>query len=158
MPVFGGQSRWFNVRTWGSWRLAFLLAKLQRALWERHEARKEEPAVAEAAAPAAAPPAAPAAAPPVAPPVAAAVAEVPRSAPSKRPLEEVRAPAAKALRRATTAVPPAAPRPRGWQQHLEKSGGCLPQLSPSFVDVLRNRQGPSSELHPGHGHGPRPGH
>ena len=28
------QSRWFNVRTWGSWRLAFLLAKLQRQLWE----------------------------------------------------------------------------------------------------------------------------
>lgn len=28
------QTRWFNVRTWGSWRLAFLLAKLQRQLWE----------------------------------------------------------------------------------------------------------------------------
>ncbi|CAJ1386964.1 unnamed protein product, partial [Effrenium voratum] len=28
------KSRWFNVRTWGSWRLAFLLAQLQRLLWE----------------------------------------------------------------------------------------------------------------------------
>mmetsp|Transcript_38478 Transcript_38478/g.106025 ORF Transcript_38478/g.106025 Transcript_38478/m.106025 type:complete len:252 (+) Transcript_38478:103-858(+) len=34
----GGQDRaeerWFNVRTWGSWRLAFLLARLQRKVWE----------------------------------------------------------------------------------------------------------------------------
>eukprot|EP00930_Biecheleria_cincta_P033231 TRINITY_DN23008_c0_g1_i1.p1 TRINITY_DN23008_c0_g1~~TRINITY_DN23008_c0_g1_i1.p1 ORF type:complete len:1349 (+),score=232.89 TRINITY_DN23008_c0_g1_i1:38-4048(+) len=28
------ESRKFNVRTWGSWRLAFLLARLQRALWD----------------------------------------------------------------------------------------------------------------------------
>lgn len=29
------EERWFNVRTWGSWRLAFLLARLQREVWER---------------------------------------------------------------------------------------------------------------------------
>lgn len=28
------ESRKFEVRTWGSWRLAFLLARLQRALWD----------------------------------------------------------------------------------------------------------------------------
>jgi len=27
-------SKWFNIKTWGSWRLAFLLARLQRSLWE----------------------------------------------------------------------------------------------------------------------------
>jgi hypothetical protein len=26
--------KWFNVSTWGSWRLAFLLARLQRRIWE----------------------------------------------------------------------------------------------------------------------------
>merc|ERR1711964_471137 len=31
----GKKEKWFNLRTCGSWRLAFLLAKLQRALWER---------------------------------------------------------------------------------------------------------------------------
>mmetsp|Transcript_54203 Transcript_54203/g.117134 ORF Transcript_54203/g.117134 Transcript_54203/m.117134 type:complete len:325 (-) Transcript_54203:138-1112(-) len=30
-----GPERWFNVRTWGSFRLAFLLARLQRKVWER---------------------------------------------------------------------------------------------------------------------------
>lgn len=29
------EEKWFNVRTWGSWRLAFLLARLQRRVWER---------------------------------------------------------------------------------------------------------------------------
>eukprot|EP00931_Biecheleriopsis_adriatica_P087830 TRINITY_DN62246_c0_g1_i1.p1 TRINITY_DN62246_c0_g1~~TRINITY_DN62246_c0_g1_i1.p1 ORF type:complete len:1327 (-),score=242.11 TRINITY_DN62246_c0_g1_i1:92-4072(-) len=32
------ESRWFSVRTWGSWRYAFLLARLQRMLWESREA------------------------------------------------------------------------------------------------------------------------
>jgi len=31
------EERWFSARTWGSWRLAFLLARLQRRVWEtRH--------------------------------------------------------------------------------------------------------------------------
>lgn len=30
--------KWFNIRTCGSWRLAFLLARLQRDLWERRGA------------------------------------------------------------------------------------------------------------------------
>eukprot|EP00933_Yihiella_yeosuensis_P020867 TRINITY_DN16646_c1_g1_i2.p1 TRINITY_DN16646_c1_g1~~TRINITY_DN16646_c1_g1_i2.p1 ORF type:complete len:1021 (-),score=227.83 TRINITY_DN16646_c1_g1_i2:311-3373(-) len=29
------ESRWFNARVWGSWRLAFLLAKLQKQVWEK---------------------------------------------------------------------------------------------------------------------------
>lgn len=29
------KSKWFNIKTWGSWRLAFLLAQLQRKVWER---------------------------------------------------------------------------------------------------------------------------
>lgn len=29
------KEKWFNIRSCGSWRLAFLLAKLQRSLWER---------------------------------------------------------------------------------------------------------------------------
>jgi len=28
------EEKWFNIRTWGSWRLAFLLARLQRKVWE----------------------------------------------------------------------------------------------------------------------------
>lgn len=39
------QTRWFNVRTWGSWRLAFLLAKLQRQLWEAASAAPAKAAV-----------------------------------------------------------------------------------------------------------------
>eukprot|EP00746_Dinoflagellata_sp_MGD_P067239 gnl/MRDRNA2_/MRDRNA2_27756_c0_seq1.p1 gnl/MRDRNA2_/MRDRNA2_27756_c0~~gnl/MRDRNA2_/MRDRNA2_27756_c0_seq1.p1 ORF type:complete len:562 (+),score=92.55 gnl/MRDRNA2_/MRDRNA2_27756_c0_seq1:85-1770(+) len=35
----GVSQRWFSVQTWGSWRLAFLLAKLQRALWDQCPAR-----------------------------------------------------------------------------------------------------------------------
>jgi hypothetical protein len=31
------REKWFNIRTCGSWRLAFLLARLQRALWERED-------------------------------------------------------------------------------------------------------------------------
>eukprot|EP00927_Polykrikos_kofoidii_P023098 TRINITY_DN2137_c0_g1_i2.p1 TRINITY_DN2137_c0_g1~~TRINITY_DN2137_c0_g1_i2.p1 ORF type:complete len:362 (-),score=68.04 TRINITY_DN2137_c0_g1_i2:310-1332(-) len=31
----GKKEKWFNIRTCGSWRLAFLLARLQRSLWER---------------------------------------------------------------------------------------------------------------------------
>lgn len=30
----GKQEKWFNIRTCGSWRMAFLLARLQRAQWE----------------------------------------------------------------------------------------------------------------------------
>eukprot|EP00928_Gymnodinium_smaydae_P072751 TRINITY_DN56049_c0_g1_i1.p2 TRINITY_DN56049_c0_g1~~TRINITY_DN56049_c0_g1_i1.p2 ORF type:complete len:271 (-),score=66.41 TRINITY_DN56049_c0_g1_i1:39-767(-) len=28
------EEKWFNVQTWGSWRLAFILARLQRKVWE----------------------------------------------------------------------------------------------------------------------------
>jgi len=28
-----GKSRWFNIKKWGSWRLAFVLARLQRDVW-----------------------------------------------------------------------------------------------------------------------------
>lgn len=28
------KARWFNIRMWGSWRYAFLLAKLQREVWQ----------------------------------------------------------------------------------------------------------------------------
>lgn len=31
------REKWFNIRTCGSWRLAYLLARLQRALWERED-------------------------------------------------------------------------------------------------------------------------
>merc|ERR1712085_226212 len=31
------KSRWFNARRWGSWRLAFVLARLQRQAWELQE-------------------------------------------------------------------------------------------------------------------------
>lgn len=55
------QSRWFNIRTYGSWRLTFLLAKLQRFVWEAQVAASE--AEAPAAAPSAAPSAVPSAAP-----------------------------------------------------------------------------------------------
>mmetsp|Transcript_51906 Transcript_51906/g.161048 ORF Transcript_51906/g.161048 Transcript_51906/m.161048 type:complete len:265 (+) Transcript_51906:46-840(+) len=34
----GKTEKWFNIRTCGSWRLAFLLARLQRALWEQRGA------------------------------------------------------------------------------------------------------------------------
>jgi len=40
-------SRWFNVKVWGSWRLAFLLACLQRARWEE-KMPQSAPAEAEA--------------------------------------------------------------------------------------------------------------
>mmetsp|Transcript_12769 Transcript_12769/g.28205 ORF Transcript_12769/g.28205 Transcript_12769/m.28205 type:complete len:247 (+) Transcript_12769:21-761(+) len=30
----GKKEKWFNIRTCGSWRMAFLLARLQRAIWE----------------------------------------------------------------------------------------------------------------------------
>jgi hypothetical protein len=30
----GKQEKWFNIRTCGSWRMAFLLARLQRAHWD----------------------------------------------------------------------------------------------------------------------------
>merc|ERR1719327_30609 len=33
----GRKEKWFNIRTCGSWRLAFLLARIQRALWDREE-------------------------------------------------------------------------------------------------------------------------
>merc|ERR1740121_1224052 len=29
------REKWFNIRTTGSWRLAFFLARLQRDIWER---------------------------------------------------------------------------------------------------------------------------
>jgi len=34
----GKTEKWFNIRTCGSWRLAFVLARLQRALWEHRGA------------------------------------------------------------------------------------------------------------------------
>lgn len=34
----GQKEKWFNIRTCGSWRLAFLLARLQRQLWEAGKA------------------------------------------------------------------------------------------------------------------------
>jgi len=34
----GKTEKWFNIRTCGSWRLAFLLARLQRGLWEQRGA------------------------------------------------------------------------------------------------------------------------
>jgi hypothetical protein len=34
---FGKKEKWFNIRTCKSWRLAFLFARLQRALWERED-------------------------------------------------------------------------------------------------------------------------
>lgn len=37
----GSKSRWFNVNTFKSWRLAFLLAKLQLEVWEARDARRE---------------------------------------------------------------------------------------------------------------------
>lgn len=54
------QSRWFNVRTWGSWRLAFLLAKLQRQLWEASGVPKAAVEAAKVIAPVEAAPEAPA--------------------------------------------------------------------------------------------------
>jgi len=30
----GPDSKWFNIKIWGSWRYVFLLARLQRAVWE----------------------------------------------------------------------------------------------------------------------------
>jgi len=30
------KSRWFNIRVWGSWRLAFVLARLQMEAWQAH--------------------------------------------------------------------------------------------------------------------------
>lgn len=52
-PKGKSQSRWFNVRSWGSWRFAFLLAKLQRAVWEGQGAESAEarPSAAGAARP-----------------------------------------------------------------------------------------------------------
>jgi len=38
----GKRTRWFNSAIWKSWRMAFLLAKLQRELWEAHEALPRE--------------------------------------------------------------------------------------------------------------------
>lgn len=29
------KARWWNIKTWGSWRLSFILARLQRAVWEK---------------------------------------------------------------------------------------------------------------------------
>merc|ERR1712032_1796476 len=31
----GMKSKWFNVKTWGSWRMAFVLARLQQEVWAR---------------------------------------------------------------------------------------------------------------------------
>eukprot|EP00928_Gymnodinium_smaydae_P042525 TRINITY_DN2860_c4_g1_i3.p1 TRINITY_DN2860_c4_g1~~TRINITY_DN2860_c4_g1_i3.p1 ORF type:complete len:674 (-),score=155.10 TRINITY_DN2860_c4_g1_i3:431-2452(-) len=41
--------RWFSVRTWGSWRLAFLLARLQRDVWNAGTAGSSSPAAPRAA-------------------------------------------------------------------------------------------------------------
>lgn len=44
-PVQGKTSRWFNIKAWGSWRLAFVLARLQRTVWlQRHAASAAGPA------------------------------------------------------------------------------------------------------------------
>mmetsp|Transcript_77682 Transcript_77682/g.227797 ORF Transcript_77682/g.227797 Transcript_77682/m.227797 type:complete len:264 (-) Transcript_77682:80-871(-) len=47
----GKTEKWFNIRTCGSWRLAFVLARLQRGLWEQRGAatlsRSGEAAAAE---------------------------------------------------------------------------------------------------------------
>jgi hypothetical protein len=37
-----GRERWFSVKTWCSWRFAFLLARLQRDVW-RHQSRQPIP-------------------------------------------------------------------------------------------------------------------
>lgn len=46
----GRTEKWFNIRTCGSWRLAFVLARLQRDLWERSAPRAPTPSDAAAAA------------------------------------------------------------------------------------------------------------
>merc|ERR1719189_1544889 len=43
------KERWFNIRMCGSWRMAFLLAKLQRAYWDERAAWLRSPANAVAA-------------------------------------------------------------------------------------------------------------
>mmetsp|Transcript_101975 Transcript_101975/g.273777 ORF Transcript_101975/g.273777 Transcript_101975/m.273777 type:complete len:85 (-) Transcript_101975:60-314(-) len=35
LPSGKTEARWVSAQTWGSWRLAFLLARLQRDLWVR---------------------------------------------------------------------------------------------------------------------------
>eukprot|EP00439_Symbiodinium_sp_Y106_P051831 s485_g6.t3 len=44
------ESRWFGARSWGSWRMAFLMARLQRDVWQRAAAASAAPAAAAAAA------------------------------------------------------------------------------------------------------------
>ncbi|CAE7810512.1 unnamed protein product [Symbiodinium sp. CCMP2592] len=58
------ESRWFGARSWGSWRMAFLMARLQRDVWQRAAAASAAP---DAAAAAAEEPAAEEAAPPADP-------------------------------------------------------------------------------------------
>ncbi|CAE7676289.1 unnamed protein product [Symbiodinium sp. CCMP2456] len=40
------ESRWFGARSWGSWRMAFLMARLQRDVWQRAAATPAAPAAA----------------------------------------------------------------------------------------------------------------
>ncbi|CAE7491055.1 unnamed protein product [Symbiodinium microadriaticum] len=42
------ESRWFGARSWGSWRMAFLMARLQRDVWLRAAEKSAAPAAAAA--------------------------------------------------------------------------------------------------------------
>eukprot|EP00930_Biecheleria_cincta_P034065 TRINITY_DN23578_c0_g1_i1.p1 TRINITY_DN23578_c0_g1~~TRINITY_DN23578_c0_g1_i1.p1 ORF type:complete len:786 (-),score=171.54 TRINITY_DN23578_c0_g1_i1:74-2431(-) len=47
------ESRWFSARTWGSWRLAFFLARLQQQLWKQASSGESAPIASAADPPAA---------------------------------------------------------------------------------------------------------
>lgn len=42
------ESRWFGANSWGSWRMAFLLARLQHQVWQRAAQAPEAPVAAQA--------------------------------------------------------------------------------------------------------------
>jgi len=78
----GKKTTWISMKTWGSWRLAYLLAKLQRDLWQR-EVENAEKAPGDRAILSASPSASPRASPSASPRVSPSAS--PRASPRASP-------------------------------------------------------------------------